>query len=209
MAQIRILKYGIRAILVLCLTILIFAGSVPLLIQSSEAEKRGLKVCKTPKGDLFIPIDQECPKGSTASYSGKLAIEFIEASGHSRELTLTEAHAESEISGCLNQEGRFDLSSTSGHGACSIFHPSNAHHVFADTPKFHLTGDTRGLAFTTDLSLFDICSIPNPIGSGFVLHSGNSGFFNSEGHGNNHICEVPNCPRHWQWIITLSPTLVH
>ena len=68
------------------LTILIFAGSVPLLIQSSESESQGFKVCKTPKGDLIIPKDQECPKGSTSAYSGRLTIVFIEASGHSREL---------------------------------------------------------------------------------------------------------------------------
>jgi len=196
------------------LTILIFAGSVPLLIQSSESESQCFKVCKTPKGDLIIPKDQECPKGSTSAYSGRLTIVFIEASGHSRELTYTEAHAEGKILGSLNQEGRFDLSSTSGHGACSIFLPSNGHHVFACTPKFHLTGDTKGVAFTTDLSISDKCSIPNPGMSGFAFHSfvshnGNGGYFTSEGHASQNLCELPNCSRDWYWTLTLSPTLIH
>lgn len=193
------------------LTILIFAGSVPLLIQSSESESQGFKVCKTPKGDLIIPKDQECPKGSTSAYSGRLTIEFIEASGHTRELTYTEAHAESEILGSLNKEGRFDLSSTSGHGACSIFLPSNGHHVYAGTPKFLLTGDTKGVAFTTDLSISDKCSIPNPARSVFAFHNFvfHVGFFTSEGHVSQNLCELPNCARDWYWTLTLSPALIH
>lgn len=175
---------------------------------------QGFKVCKTPKGDLFIPKYQECPKGSSASYSGELVIYFTEASGNSRDPTFTEAHVASEIVGSLNQEGRFDLSSTFGQGACSIFHPPNGHNVFSSTPKLHLTsnnpifhliGDTEGVFLTTDLSISDNCSIPNPLGSAFFLHSLNSGFFKSEGDANAG-CELPSCSRHWHWILTLSPT---
>lgn len=200
----------IKIALVSCLTILIFAGSVPLLIQTSKAETNGFKLCNTPKGDLFIPKDQECPKGSTTAYSGRLTIEFIEASGHSNEITLLDAHASSNILGSLNQEGRFDLISTSGHGGCSIFLHS-IHHVFAGTPKFRLIGDTKGVRFASDLSISDSCSIPNPPQGfafrNFVFHGGNGGFFESEGHAAQNLCELPNCSRSWYWILTLSPIL--
>lgn len=48
-----------------CLTVSIFAGSVPSFFQSSEGEERGLVLCKTPKGDLFLDIDRKCPRGTT------------------------------------------------------------------------------------------------------------------------------------------------
>lgn len=202
----------IKIALATCLTILIFAGSVPFLIQTSKAETHGFKLCNTPKGDLFIPKDRECPKGSTTAYSGRLTIEFIESSGHSSEVTFKEARAESEILGSLNQDGRFDLSSTFGHGACSNF--LNGHHqIFAGTPKFHLIGDTKGVRFASDLFISGNCSIPNPP-QGFafrnlVFHGGNGGFFESEGHAAQNLCELPNCSRSWYWILTLSPTLAH
>jgi hypothetical protein len=49
---------------VACLTVSIFAGSVPSLFQSSEGEERGLVLCKTTKGDLYL-IGVECPHGIT------------------------------------------------------------------------------------------------------------------------------------------------
>jgi hypothetical protein len=195
--------------LVTSFTLLIFAGSVPLLIQSSDAD--AFKVCKTPKGALFIPKDRECPKGSIESngstkYSGKLIIEFTEVSGNSRDETFHEVRAESAILGSLDQQGQFDLSSTSGTGACSIFHPSNAHQVFAGTPKFQLTGDTRSVSFTTDLSVSTNCSIPNPAGEGFPFHTFHEGYFESEGRAARQVfCEGLTCSREWYWALVLSP----
>ena len=75
--QVRELNSLMKVTLATSLTILIIAGSVPLLIQSSEGEA-----------------------GNTA-YSGRLTIEFTEVSHRSNGVFLRDIHAESEIKGSL------------------------------------------------------------------------------------------------------------
>jgi hypothetical protein len=86
-----------KIVLVVCLTVSILSGFIPILFTANVQAGSG---------------------GSTA-YSGRLTLEFVESSGHSRDLKLIEAQVFSNIVGSLDQDGRFDLSSGFGHFSTS------------------------------------------------------------------------------------------